>query len=128
MISTPYHKYQQSSVQTASPAQLILMLYDGAIRFIKQGVEGIETKDYQKANHNLIRAQHIVNELIASLNHEYPIAGNLLEIYDYANRKLIESNMKKNKQAALEVASILGELRESWVQILKSTNPVKDNV
>ncbi|OXS55890.1 flagellar export chaperone FliS [Cohnella sp. CIP 111063] len=123
MISTPFHKYQQSSVQTASPAQLILMLYDGAIRFIKQGIDGIEAKDYQKANHSLIRSQHIVNELIASLNHEYPIANNLLDIYDYANRKLIEANMKKNKQSASEVISILSELREAWVQIIKSTNP-----
>jgi flagellar protein FliS len=128
MITTPQNKYQQYSVQTASPAQLIIMLYDGAIRFIKQGIDGIENKDYQKVNYSLIRAQQIVNELIASLDHEYPISSNLLEIYDYMVRKLLESNMRKNKQSAEEVISLLNELRESWIQIIKPTNSSKETI
>jgi flagellar protein FliS len=128
LTSTPQNKYQQSSVQTASPAQLILMLYDGAIRFIKQGIDGIENKEYQKANYSLIRAQQIVNELIASLDHEYPISSNLLEIYDYMIRKLLEANTRKSKQSAVEVIKLLNELRESWIQIIKPTNSSKETI
>ncbi|RED57599.1 flagellar export chaperone FliS [Cohnella lupini] len=128
MISTPHNKYQQSSVQTASPSQLILMLYDGAIRFTKQGIHGINNKDYQKANDNLFRAQQVINELIASLNHEYPISANLLEIYDYMNRKLMEANVRKSREAAMEVITFLSDLKEAWVQIIKPNNSQKESM
>lgn len=126
MISTPHNKYQQSSVQTASPAQLVLMLYDGAIRFTKQGIDGIETKDYMRANAGFIRAQQIVNELVASLDHNYPVASNLIEIYDYLLRKLMEANMRKNKHIAQEVVGFLSDLREAWAQASKTSSGIKD--
>lgn len=119
MIPSPYAKYQQTSVQTASPGQLIIMLYDGAIRFLKQGIAGIEERDITKANNALIRAQNIINELTASLNMDIPISRNLLEIYDYMVRRLIEANMKKDVKPAQEVLSHLQELRSAWVQIIK---------
>lgn len=126
MITSPYQKYQQSSVQTASPAQLILMLYDGAIRFTKQGIEGVETKNFQKANYNFLRAQEVVNELIASLNHDYPIAANLMQIYDYFQRKLMEANVRKSIMPALEVVRLLGELKEAWTEIIKPGSAARD--
>ena len=120
MIQSPYQKYQQSSVQTASPAQLVVMLYDGAIRFLKQSIEGIETKNIEITNTNLIKTQKIVNELIASLNFDYPIAHDLLRIYEYMSQQLIVANLKKDKAIAQEVLEHLVELKEAWFQVAKS--------
>ncbi|MFD0714967.1 flagellar export chaperone FliS [Paenibacillus sp. GCM10027626] len=112
---TPYQKYQQSSVQTASPGKLTIMLYDGAIRFVKQGVEAIESKDIEKANHNLIKAQNIIHELVASLDFQYPIAANLNQIYEYMLHQLITANVRKSTAPALEVLQHLTDLKEAWM-------------
>lgn len=124
MNPSPHLKYQQQSVQTASPSQLIIMLYDGAIRFLKLGIAGIEEKDYSKANTNLQKVQSIVLELIASLDHQYPIAKDLLEIYDYLLRLLVQANTKKDKKPAEEVLGHLNELRDGWVQAAKLAQQV----
>ncbi|RUS43047.1 flagellar export chaperone FliS [Cohnella sp. AR92] len=121
MQSNPYQKYQQQSVQTASPGQLIVMLYDGAIRFVKQGIEAIDNNAIEKANTYLVKAQNILHELIASLNHQYPLAADLARIYEYMLYQLINANMKKSKEPALEVISYLVELRGSWVSASKSS-------
>ncbi|MFC5469706.1 flagellar export chaperone FliS [Cohnella suwonensis] len=120
MASTPYQKYQQSSVQTASPAQLILLLYDGAIRFIKQGVDSMENRNIEKTNENLIKAQKVVNELVASLDHQYSIAQNLAKIYEYILHLLITANLKKDTAPAVEALNYLVELKEAWSQAAKA--------
>jgi flagellar protein FliS len=119
MLTSPIHKYQQSSVQTASPGKLILMLYDGAIRYVKLGIAGVEEKDISKANSSFIRAQSIINELIASLNMSVPIATTLFSIYEYLNGRLIEANVKKDKKPAEEVLGFLKELRDAWLHIVE---------
>ena len=119
MIQSPYQKYQQAQTQTASKPKLLIMLYDGAIRFVKAGIEGIEERNYEKANNNLCKAQAIVHELISALNFEFAIAGDLLVIYEYMLHCLIESNVKKDTELAKEVLEHLMELRESWLQASK---------
>ena len=119
MLTTPHQIYQQSAVNTSTPLQLIIMLYDGAIKHVKLGIEGIETNDFQKANTHLIKAQSVINELISSLNFQYPIAERLLQIYDYLVRNLIEANVKKQKDPALEVLGHLSNLRDAWQQVAK---------
>jgi len=116
VIKSPYQKYQQAQAQTASKPKLLIMLYDGAIRFVKAGIEGIEEKDYQKANNNLCKAQAIVHELISSLNFDFPIAHELIVIYEYMLHSLIEANIKKNVTLAEEVLVHLADLRETWVE------------
>jgi len=115
MITSPYEKYKQSSVQTSTPGQLVIMLYDGAIRFVKVGLEGISSKDHMKANVNLGKAQTIISELMSTLDHSYPVSKNLFSIYEYMNHLLIQSNIKKETQPALEALNYLQELRETWV-------------
>ncbi|REK69569.1 flagellar export chaperone FliS [Paenibacillus paeoniae] len=119
MYNSPHQIYKQSSVQTANGGQLIIMLYDGAIRFTKAGIEGIHTRDYGKTNNNLKKAQAIIHELIASLDYEYEISNNLKQIYEYLLHQLIQSNMKKDSSLASEVIIHLEELREVWKQIIK---------
>ncbi|MOA26188.1 Flagellar protein FliS [compost metagenome] len=119
MISSPYQKYQQAQAQTASKPKLLIMLYDGAIRFVQAGIEGITEKNYEKANTNLGKAQAIIHELVSSLNFEYPIANDLARIYGYMLHQLIDSNMKKAAAPAEEVLEHLNELREAWIEATK---------
>lgn len=119
MLPTPIQKYQQLSVQTASPGQLILMMYDGAIRFVKLGIAAIEERDIGKAHNELIKAQRIINELMASLNTSVPISATLLSIYEYMNSRLIQANLKKDRAPADEVLEHLTELREAWGRIIQ---------
>ncbi|WP_028551012.1 flagellar export chaperone FliS [Paenibacillus sp. UNC451MF] len=119
MIQTPFNKYRETSIQTMTPGQLLIMLYDGAIRFARKGVEGVKQKNYQEANNCFIRVQEIINELVASLDHSYPISKDLLQLYDYFLRKMVEANIKKDIQPALEVIDHLVELKETWIQASK---------
>ncbi|MCM3134950.1 flagellar protein FliS [Paenibacillus polysaccharolyticus] len=121
MIKSPYEKYKQNSVQTSTPGQLVIMLYDGAIRFVKAGLDGIQTKDYYKANVNLGKAQTIVSELMSTLNQSYPVAKDLFALYEYTNHLLIQANIKKNSSLGEEALGYLQELRETWVVINKQT-------
>lgn len=120
MITSPYQKYQQTQLQTASPAQLLLMLYDGAIRFVKFGIEGIEDRNIEKANNFLCKAQAVIHELIAALDHKYEVSSSLLQVYEYMVYQLIQANSKKDSEPASEVLSYLQELREAWDTAAKS--------
>lgn len=119
MINSPYQKYQQAQAQTASKSKLLIMLYDGAIRFVRAGIEGINERNHEKANNNLCKAQAIVNELISSLNFDYSISKDLLVIYEYMLHLLIQSNVRKDATKANEVLEHLLELREAWMEASK---------
>ncbi|GAB2719725.1 flagellar export chaperone FliS [Paenibacillus thermoaerophilus] len=112
----PRNIYAQNSVNTASPAQLLLMLYDGAIRFTRSGIEDIKNKRYQQASTHLCKAQAIINEFIITLDKSADIAQSLLSLYNYMNRRLTEANVKKNTEPAEEVLGYLTELRETWAE------------
>lgn len=119
MITSPYEKYKQSSVQTSTPAQLLIMLYDGAIRFIRGAVEAINAEDIQKKNELIGKSQAIVSELRATLNHSYEISAQLDKLYEYINYLLIEANIRKDTAKATEALDYLVDLRESWIQASK---------
>ncbi|MFC5528956.1 flagellar export chaperone FliS [Cohnella yongneupensis] len=118
MINNPYQKYQQAAVQTSGP-QLVLMLYDGAIKFVRAGIESIEERKPEKANTNLQKAQRIIHELIASLNFDYEISNNLVLLYEYMIRQLIQANSRKDVVPAREVMNYLVDLRETWAVAMK---------
>ncbi|MEK4055119.1 flagellar export chaperone FliS [Paenibacillus sp. FSL F4-0087] len=126
MITSPYQKYQQTQAQTASKPKLLIMLYDGAIRFVNIGIEGVDEQNIEKANNNFCKAQAIINELIASLNFNYSISTDLLSIYEYMLNRLVEANIKKNKDIAMEVLEHLSELREAWVEVAKSPGMIAE--
>lgn len=121
MIYSPYQKYQQAQTQTASKPKLLIMLYDGAIRFVKAGIEGIRTKNVEMANNNLCKAQAIVHELVSSLNFDYPISSELVRVYEYMLNRLIEANVKKSSEPAEEVLEYLNDLREAWIEASKAS-------
>ena len=114
--NNPYNQYKQTSIETASPVKLLLMLFDGAIKFLHQAIEAIENKDIEKANVYLWKTTEIVQELIISLDMNIDIAHNLYNLYDYFYRRLLEANMRKDRAIAEEVLQFMQELRETWAQ------------
>ena len=110
--------YMQNSVYTASKDRLLLMLYDGLVKFIKQGIAGLEEKNYEKANTNLIKAQNIISEFMATLDMQKggELANKLNLLYDYMRRRLIEANIKKNKEIAVEILGYAEKLKGAFDQ------------
>jgi flagellar protein FliS len=115
----PYQQYRATNVETAGSVDLVVMLYQGAIKFIRRAVEAIEQRDHQAAHKNFVHAQDIVVELVGSLNHEAggDIAPQLASLYDYCYRQLIAANVKKDPAPAREVIGILRDLGSAWQQI-----------
>ncbi|WP_438447377.1 flagellar export chaperone FliS [Gorillibacterium sp. sgz5001074] len=116
MIPSPTNKYLETTIQTATPNQLLIMLCDGAIRFCRQGIDAIEKHDVEGANRNLCKVQNIVSEFALTLDRSSPVAENLLKLYEYFNARLIEANIKKDPEPAKEVLGYLLELKETWMQ------------
>jgi flagellar secretion chaperone FliS len=117
--------YQSVAVATASPGKLILMLFDGALRFLKAAEEGFEVeglRERQEAIHNnLIKAQNIISELQRCLNLREggDFAINLFRLYDFMNTRLMEANVRKESENIRIVARLLGEVRDAWEQMLR---------
>ncbi|MFD0696256.1 flagellar export chaperone FliS [Paenibacillus sp. GCM10027628] len=121
-------RYLHNTVQQASPAQLLLMLYDGAIRFCKLAVNELKKENYPAANNHLLKAQDIVRELTCTLNMEFPISENLYKLYDYFNHLLIQANVKKSEELVNEVLSYLIELKETWILASKQAQIPNRNI
>ena len=111
--------YKKNQINTASSEQLVLMLYDGARKFIKLAIKSLQDRDMQSAHHNLIRSQNIVAGLMSGINFEAgEIAQNLFQLYTFMHSRLIQANLEKNSQYAQEVLEMIEELRGAWAQIL----------
>lgn len=113
--------YKGVKVNTASPAELTLMLYDGAIKFGNIALVGFEKNDMQKINENLLKTQRIIQELRATLDFKYPVAKDFELIYEYINRRLIEGNIKKNVEIIEEAIQYIREMRETWKEVMSIT-------
>ncbi|MFC4768245.1 flagellar export chaperone FliS [Effusibacillus consociatus] len=122
MINHPFQKYQDQSVQTATPERLLLMLFEGAMRFCKEAIIGINKMDIQLANDKIIRVQNIINELIITLDRDKggDIAENLLAIYNYINQRLVEANIKKDPIILEEVFDHVKSLYEAFREAAQS--------
>jgi flagellar secretion chaperone FliS len=121
MIANPYQQYQESTLETASQGKLLLMLYDGAIRFLTQASTAMETKNWQDSHNFILRAEDVITELMACLRMDVggEIAYNLYRLYEYMNWRLIQANIKRDAGMVLEVQNRLRELREAWVEAIK---------
>jgi flagellar protein FliS len=112
-------RYRQSQVETASPAQLVVMLYDGAIRFLTVAREKMVSGEIEIRHANLIKAQNIVAELLSSLNHREggEIAENLQRVYTYMHAQLVEANLNDKPEPIDNVLALMSDLRESWAAL-----------
>lgn len=119
-LPNPYKQYRQNQVNTSHPGELTLLLYQGAVRFVKQAKQAIADGNVQKAHEYIVRVQDIVQELIVTLNMEIDLAKQLMPLYDYFNRRLIEANLKKDPAILSEIQSFFEEFQQVWAQALKS--------
>ncbi|MFJ7683299.1 flagellar export chaperone FliS [Peribacillus butanolivorans] len=118
-INNPYQSYQQNSVNTASPGELTLMLYNGCLKFITLGKKAIAEKNFQEKNTNLIKAQKIIQELMVTLKIDLAISKELMSLYDYLNRRLIEANIKSDLDILEEVEGFVIEFRDTWKEAIR---------
>ena len=118
-VQNPYAKYNDSKVLTATPAELTLMLYEGAIKFCNIAIMGIEQGDVQKAHTNIVKVQKIVDEFRATLDMKYPVAKDFDRVYVYLQRRLIDANMTKEKEIVEEIATHLRSMRDTWKEVMR---------
>lgn len=114
--------YQGNRVNTASPAELTLMLYDGAVKFCNIAIGALENGDKEKANTNLIKAQKIIVEFRSTLDFKYPVAQQFDIVYDYIYRRLVEANINKDKDIAEEALKYIREMRDTWKEVMRKNH------
>lgn len=117
-MRNPYATYQNQSINTASPEELTLKLYEGCIKFINLAMIGIEQKNIEMSNTNIVKAQNIITELNITLNMDIEMSKNLRLLYDYLHTRLIEANIKKDKEILEEVKGFVNEFRDTWKQAM----------
>lgn len=115
-----YDVYRQRAVETASPAKLLIMLFDGAIRFLQQGRTALGEGDFEKANNQLLKVQDILSELMVSLDlSQGEIAENLYKLYDFYLHEVIKANIEKNEVYLVPVEDFLRVYRDMWTEAAK---------
>ena len=118
-LPNAYAQYNNSKVLTASPAELTLMLYEGAIKFCNIAEVAIEQKDVEKAHINIVKTQRIVDYLRQTLDMKYAVSKDFERIYVYLSKRLLEANMKKDKEILEEVNSHLRSVRDTWKEVMR---------
>ncbi|NLM96920.1 MAG: flagellar export chaperone FliS [Halanaerobiaceae bacterium] len=130
-VHLAYQQYKEVQVKTANNGKLVLMLYQGIVKFLRLAKKYIEDGNIEAANENLIKAQKIINELSANLDREKgrEIAGNLFRLYQFMNSQLIRANIKKEIAPIEIVEEMTIELLETWKQIVngKQVKKVEEN-
>lgn len=125
MMNNAAQVYGARKIETATPAELTLMLYEGAIKFCNIAMGAIEKKDYEKVNTNIQKARRIVVELKTTLDHKYPVAEDFDVIYDFVFDKLVQANMKKDTEILEEALAQLRDLRDAWKEIMQKAKGVR---
>jgi len=111
--------YKRQQIMTASPEELTLMLYNGAIRFVTESMLALEKNDREKAHTANMRAQNIVREFMVTMDMKQEISKNWLQIDEYILHCLIQGNIKKDKVQLAEAKRLLVEFRDTWFQAMK---------
>lgn len=119
--SNAYDRYKENAILTSRPEELTLMLFNGLVKYIMQGIHAIEKKEIEKAHDSIVRAQEIINELSNSLDKKYDISKSLDLLYDYMYRRLVEANVSKDIAVLNEVLDYSKELRDAWTEAMKAS-------
>jgi flagellar protein FliS len=118
-LPNAYKQYANSKIMTATPAQLTLMLYDGAIKFCNLAIMGIEENNIEKSHNNIVKVENIIQEFRSTLDFKYPVAQDFENVYKYVFERLVEANIKKDKEILEEVLSHLRTMRDTWEEVMK---------
>ncbi len=119
MAYQQYQAYQNNSVNTASPGELTLMLYNGCLKFIKQAKKAIEAKDHQTKNEMIQKTQKIIRELMVTLDQNAPIAKEMMPLYDFVYNKLTQANIKSDLKQLEQAREIIENFRDTWKEVIK---------
>lgn len=111
--------YQRNAVLTASPAELTLMLYNGAIKFCNIAIMAMETKDIMGAHENLMKAEAIITELQSTLDHKYPVWEDFNRVYELIYQKLVDANMTKDPARVEDALKYIREMRDTWKEVMR---------
>lgn len=114
-----YGQYNNSKILTASPAELTLMLYEGAIKFCNIAIGAVEQKDVEKAHIHIQKTEHIIDYFRQTLDMKYPVAEDFERVYSYLSQRLVEANMKKDKEILEEVNMHLRSMRDTWKEVMR---------
>lgn len=121
MPVNPYQRYQQQSVMTMTPGEMLLKLYDEVITQLTAVRQFNEEKDYEKSNASLKKAQRIIRYLDQTLDPQYEISGSLSALYDYFIRRLVDANLHKDNAPIDEVLPMISDLRDTFAQADKNS-------
>ncbi|MDU4961064.1 MAG: flagellar export chaperone FliS [Sporomusaceae bacterium] len=124
--ATTANAYKRQQIMTASPQELTLMLYNGAIRFVSESLLAIERRDLEKAHIANMRAQNIVREFIVTTDRKQEIAKSWLQIDEYILHCLVQGNIKKDPARLQEAKRLLTEFRDAWLQAMRQLRPEKN--
>nr|WP_302887605.1 flagellar export chaperone FliS [uncultured Romboutsia sp.] len=117
--ANPYNIYKQNSVNMASSQQLLLMLFDGAVKYTKIAKMAILNKDIARAHKELVRVQDIFLELMITMDKNTEYMEDLYNLYDFIKNELAKANMKKDVQTIEEVLPLIEEIRDMWYEVDK---------
>ena len=118
-VRNPFAEYTNNKIMTASPAEITLMLYEGAIKFCNIAIIAIENGEIEKAHVNIKKTQRIIEEFRNTLDHQYKVAEDFDRIYVYLLRRLFEANVKKDKEILEEVNMHLRSVRDTWKEVMR---------
>ena len=118
-LPNAYGRYNNSKILTASPAELTLMLYEGAIKFCNIAIVAVENKDLEKAHVNIQKIERIIDYFRQTLDMKYPVAEDFERVYSYLSARLIEANLKKDKEVLEEINGHLRSMRDTWKEVMR---------
>ena len=118
-INNPYKAYEQNTVNTSTPGELTLMLYNGCLKFITQAKKAIESNEIEAKNTAIQKAQAIINELSVTLDRSFPVEDNMLVLYEFVNNRLLEANIKNDPTKLDEAFAIVTDFRDTWKQVIQ---------
>ena len=116
-----FNAYKQNSVTTASPAELTLMLYNGCLKFLTRAKKAMDEKNIEEKNTNIQKTQAIIAELMSTLKPDLEVSKEMLPLYDYMNRRLVEANINNDQAIIEEVEELVTEFRDTWKEVIKIT-------
>ena len=126
-LNKAYAAYASNKILTASPAELTLMLYEGAIKFANIAIAAMENNDVEKAHNNVIKVRNIILEFQSTLNYDYPVAQDFNNVYEYLKFRLTEANLHKEPEIMEEILGHLRTMRDTWKEVMELNKMAKAN-
>lgn len=118
-LPNAYAQYKNSKILTATPAELTLMLYEGAIKFCNIAIEGCNNHDIEKAHVHIVKVEKIIDHLRITLDMRYPVAQDFERIYSYLSQRLVEANITKDAAILEEINTHLRAVRDNWKEVMR---------